>query len=161
MTTKLVFWQRVYVRARNNEVCFNDTCIEENDITDMKWKIEIEIDPTIPLTYDEIVVELSVITDTDIDDVIITVEYDDQGLIHRIVVYIDDESKAKKLTERLNSLDSSESGICKGFSFSVREVRMRENTRELSLSTGFFYHANFKSILSIFMTMIFIALSIN
>ena len=47
------------------------------------------------VTPDEISAELSDAFDIDVNDMIIEVEYDDEGKIHRILVYVKDEKQAR------------------------------------------------------------------
>jgi len=86
--------------CKNNDnitICVDDKCIEESSIKDKKWKVEIEMKQRMMLmTPDEIAIELSKITDIDVNDVTIGVEYDeDTGFIKRIVIYVKDEKQAK------------------------------------------------------------------
>ena len=140
-------------KSNCDNMCMNDTCIDENELVGKNWKVVIILASTsmTQFTYDEIVTELSELTQIDMNNMTVTIEYDENGSMERIVIYTDDELKAKKLAESLNELEGSDN--CEGFSCYIREVTtIQKNTPLLSLSTGNYHH----DILTFFMTMAFI-----
>jgi len=84
------------VKCRNSEnitICGDVTCVSQ----DKDWAvvIDIESEERVLMTPDEIRDELSNMTDIDISEMIIGIEYDDNGFIARIIVYVKDEDQAQ------------------------------------------------------------------
>ena len=85
----------------NVVVCKSGKCIYEEDLNEMKWSVELEIrtEEIILFTHDEILHELSNITNTSVNDITIGIEYDEHRMICRIVVNVKDEKQASIIEE--------------------------------------------------------------
>jgi len=84
------------VNVDNITICDSTKCIEEKQLKDKKWKVELEIDSDL-WTPDEISEELSNKTNIEKDDMTIGIEYNDKGTINRIIVYVEDENQARRI----------------------------------------------------------------
>ena len=86
----------------NTVICDNGRCIDEDDSSsgdgssDKKWKVVIELNRTDPIfeMYDEIVDEL---TDLVEDEISVAIEYDDDGVMNRIIILVNDKKKADNI----------------------------------------------------------------
>jgi len=118
----------------NTAVCKDDKCVAAEE---KKWAVVIEFDTdkVEPETYDEIAGELKNTTGIDTP---VVVEYDVNGVIKRVTIYVDDKDQAKKITDIVNSLDKGES--CEGVLCWSKQATMKETNPEASLSFATIYH---------------------
>ena len=122
----------------DKEVCVNDKCIAEDDdedseMADKKWVVEIKMNESdsFSMTSEEIVSDISKKSGVDADDITIGVEYDENGKIVRVIVYVNDESKADKVVA---TVKCGQSETCEGITCHCEEVQSHEKVRPLNLS---------------------------
>ena len=116
--------------------CVNDKCIAEDDGIDNGWVVVITINTTESnsITSEQIAVEVSNLSGIDVDEFTIGVEYDDEGRIITILVYVNDKTTADTISVSVNELDKTET--CEGILCRSEKTSIREITRELSLSNA-------------------------
>jgi len=79
-------------------MCIDDKkCFSKESNTDKTWQVDIEIDNSnrTSITYDDIVSELKNLTG--INDIIVTMNYEEEGSIIHIIVYVNDKKTAEKM----------------------------------------------------------------
>ena len=139
-------------KCNNNDnitICVDGECIDEKDIKDRRYKIEIEMkDETILTTPNDIATELSNMTSIDVSDMTIGVEYDGDGkYITRIIVYVNDKEQAKTIEDKVRILiDTSES--CELYLCRSKSVRVEVLPLELLVSRGCINHISIIMMLS-------------
>ena len=77
--------------------CINDTkCVDEKEVPNKEWIVEVEVNVTesILFTSEDIILILCDLTDIDNNDLTIVTEYDEDGIIVRFIVYVNDKSTA-------------------------------------------------------------------
>ena len=79
--------------------CIDGRCITQEDTENKTHAIEMDVEDlnSTNITSIDIAIELSDLTGIDLDDIIISVEYNDDGIITKIIVYVNDESTADTL----------------------------------------------------------------
>ena len=106
------------------------------------------------MSSQEIVTEISEKTGIDAEDITIGVEYDGDGKVVRILVYVSDENKADKV---VSSVTCGEIESCEGLSCYCEEVESHEKARPLNLSEG---HSNLSNKLIVLALISFIVSNI-
>ena len=76
-------------------MCVDNKCLETDGHT-----VELDVDNIENTT--QIIKIISDLTDIDMDDMIVGVELDDDGIVIRIFIQVDDEDKAKKIEQSVN-----------------------------------------------------------
>ena len=120
--------------GNSHMLCIDDTeCIEENDIPIKEWMVEIFFNHSgSPLiTSNQIVTELNELSGISPSDVSVSVEYDEDGKITRVVVFVNEETTAYTMESSLSS--ECKSGV-ERFVCGYDGVHIREMTPFLSLS---------------------------
>ena len=119
----------------NVTICEKDECIDEDEVKDL-WSVEITLEDSliIPITPDEIASEVSDLSGIEVKELTIGIEYDKDGFIKRIIVYVKEEGQAKSISESVNSIDKS--GPCEGVLCRSEKATVHQKTRLFSLSSS-------------------------
>ena len=115
--------------------------------------VDVVIKISETMSPDEIAVILSNISHIDVNDMTIGVEYDENGKICHIIVYVKEEKQAQIMKEAVES-------FCKSGSYerACEEPTIQETAHESALSCGYVHH--FQTTMTLFFfALILIALS--
>jgi len=122
------------IKCKNGDnitICKDGKCVEE----DKRWAVVVVIKSSETVSAHEIVKELSNMTGIDENEMTIGIEYDENGNMNRIIVYVKDEKQAKIMSEAVEK-------YCKSAPYerSCGAPIVREITSTLSLSCGHNHH---------------------
>ena len=130
--------------AGNTTVCVNDKCVEKQQeiISEKQWVIEITLNNTesYSITSNDIASEISNKSGIDIEDLTIGVEYDGDGKVTRILVYVNDKSNADIISSSVKCSNGEEG--CNDITCRCTSVNVRENTPSLSIVSLSCYHSS-------------------
>jgi len=89
--------------------CVNDTCDDVNNDDKKVWKVKIEFDDlhSSDLNVTELLEMISVACGVEVEDIGISVEVSETGIIS-IFVYVDDEEVAQSIVSTMNEIDKKE-----------------------------------------------------
>jgi len=136
--------------------CMEDKCFEKDKVEGKKWVVYIEFnasDIVIPES-DELTKELSNLSKVDEYDMKVVIEYDGNGGVKRVLVYVDDEDQANDIVETVNKLDKGAS--CEGILCKSIKAKAEDLSPKISPSGANHIH----SVMAMFVAMVFILLSI-
>jgi len=105
-----LMWSMCNSTDGSNHTCVNGNCIDGRTLNDKPWSVEIEI-VGVKVTDVNITVLTSIITElTDIceDDFVIGLTVDDDGLVISIIIYVDSEKTAAKISDSVDGIDKNE-----------------------------------------------------
>ena len=113
----------------------------------------MEIDTTNTIYMDmETLTELMInITEFDRDKFTIGVEYEDDGTLSGVVVFVEDESAAKTIEERLNKAVKEDRSIL------LRKAKIRVEAKKLELSVSQSFYSGSISLLIILLTVLLLS----
>ena len=109
----------------SNYQCINGQCLTLEVLKDKPHFVVVAMNDTEFITTEVITVQLKNMSG--IDEFVIVVEYDDEGRIVQIAVYVNDKPNAVIIEKSIND-------NCQGIFCRAEEVCIRENTSFLSLS---------------------------
>ena len=138
-------------------ICIDDKCIAENDMKE-EWTVIIDIDGSDPnpVNLSDVRMEVIAVTNMDINDFNISIEYDNDGHVICVIVYVNDENIAKDVKVKVDNLDKSES--CEGILCRSKDVRVREITHTLFISDAHNIRENHAIMALIFKIAVFLML---
>jgi len=135
--------------------CIDDKCFKKDEVENKKWVVYIEFntsDVVIPESG-QLVKELAKLSKVDEYDMKVVIEYDGEGGVKRVIVYVDDEYQATDITEAVNKLDKGAS--CEGILCKSEKAKTEEY---IPMASG----ANhMRNVMAMFVAMVFILLSIH
>ena len=111
----------------DTSLCSNGKCVDKTSVSNDKWAVTIEFNVEVSVSVDEVIDVISTETGINLDDVVISTEFDDNGYITRIVVYINDKETADEIAEKV---DSSSHEILRH----VKNTRVSSNPLQLANS---------------------------
>jgi len=97
-------------------ICVDGKCVGGNDYTpgSRRWSVVVELsDDEVKagdLDFTEIAVAASNMTGIDFTDIVVGAVFDDEGYVVRIILYVDDEQKAKVMADEMKV--KAEGGDC-------------------------------------------------
>ena len=95
------------VRSKCNGLaqCVDNRCITPEEMEDKTHAIEIEIDITelTDINTTRIALDLSEMSHTDNNNIVVSVEHDEKGKVAKIICYTSDEKTAEKLKDSLRN----------------------------------------------------------
>ena len=83
---------------------------------------------------------MSELSGIDVEDIEIAIEYNDRGHAVRVIVYVNDETSAKKIETSLNDLEKGKS--CEKILCETEEVHTRQVSHVLFLSDAYLHPAD-------------------
>jgi len=123
-----------------DKMCINDGCFAEDSIEDKEWVVEIDVNNTNmePIDVDEVTHEMSELTGISETDFVLGIEYDSEGRIIRVLLYVNDEKTANRVQD---TVDGTPKGGCEQFRCRLMQARVREITHHsVSFSSAFRLH---------------------
>ena len=147
-------------KCTNNEVCINDECVV-NDTINKQWAVDVDLQvnstDSMMINSYQITVELSKISDLSADDIVVAIQYDQDGNLTGITVYVDDEKQANTIVQTLKSFDESDN--CDSILCRSDHVHKRQITDMLFLEGAHSYHHGYllqaMTVLSTFISLFF------
>ena len=108
--------------------CVDDKCINQDEMKE-EWTVVIDIysSNTNPVNLTEVKMEMSTLANMSMNDFEISVEYDNDGRVVRVIVYVNDETSANEVKVKVDNLDKGDS--CEGILCNSKETHVQENTR--------------------------------
>jgi len=139
-------------------LCLDDKCFDSGVVSTKTWTVVIEFDniDVLVISSDDFEKELVDLTNYSDSIMKAVIEYDDNGVLKRVIVYVDDESQARNIADAVNKLDKSgscEGVLCKSESAIVVDLKPVVPVP----SCGSYYHGT----LALLVAMLFLLLSIN
>ena len=122
-------------KCDNNMICVDDKCINEDELRDWTISIDIDSSDTNPVNMTEVKMEVSLLTNVDVNDFEISVDYDADGHAVRVIIYAGDESTANNIKAKIDNLDKGES--CEGVLCRSTDTHVYERTHSFLLSLAF------------------------
>jgi len=91
----------------SDTLCSNEQCIQKDIFLNDKWVVVIDVKPFDVVDFYETETKtiLSNLSEISEDDITIATEVDKDGQIVRVVVQVDNETKAKVIADTMNNLD--------------------------------------------------------
>jgi len=106
-------------------VCFDNNCVNENDIKG-NYIVIIEFNDVVFLDPEKVIRIIVTSTDVDIDKMNIAIEYNDDGSVSEVHVVVEDEATSKVIVEMINLSPSMRAD----------SIKERPKVSELVLSEG-------------------------
>ena len=149
-----ISWKTCKGSADSLMTCVDGECVDEYNMTDKKWAVDIVIPSTDPslVSADDIALEVSRISNINVSEITIGIDYDDEGYVVRVIVYVTDKSSADVIVTSLKEMDKGDT--CEGILCRSQDVHQREITQVRFLSEGHRIHAiTVMSIIMLFITL--------
>ena len=124
------------MKCKNSTVCMDGECVSVAKEVDEKKEIftiviEMKATDVITVTSNEIAMELSKMSSINADNITVAIEYDKEGKMKNILVYVSEESQAKLLSDAVNGIEKDDN--CEGILCRSERAQVRKETQKLSL----------------------------
>ena len=92
-------WKKCRSIDETTGICLNEECVNDDSSTAEQWPVLIT---TFPVEPYGIMKELSIFTGIEISDLRIEQEDDVDGKVNRVILLVEDENTARRITESIN-----------------------------------------------------------
>ena len=113
-------------RCKDQMICLDDKCINAGEI-EKEWTVVIDIDSSNsnPANLTEVKEQVSAMTNVSLNDFEVSVEYNTESRVVRIIVYVDDKTVAILVKDAIDNLDKGEP--CEGVLCDSKETHVQGN----------------------------------
>ena len=116
-------------------ICVDDKCISEDEMKEWSVVIDIDSSDSNPFNIADLKKEISTLVNKSESVFELSVEYDSDGHVIQVIVYVEDKDTANDIKVAVDNLDkggSCEGILCESINTSVH--RVRDDTRSFPLS---------------------------
>jgi len=129
--TGFMKWSMCNSTVNNNRTCVNNKCIDDHNLNENKWVIEIEMEDVkaIDVNMTEVIDSIATLTGVNENDITVGMITDENGYVISIVVYVDSEETTNSIVEAINNIDKGElceyGVLCKTYAVTVKGIEDR------------------------------------